>query len=294
MAIIDDLPGVRVEIMVDGNVLKEYEDHDLEEDERTITRYVEAVSGQVFAVAVTLPPDCQFKGDFIVFRIHTDGKRVDAWCCHESSTRSRYVMSDGRMKPDEDTKVKELGTLEVQVLHRLKGPKYRSAPRHAPTSSGEFVSEKAFEDQAISHSIGYVGAAPSETSAAMTTVWRRKNSRVPGEPKPAATFKFCYRSNAALREMLIIPRTPTPPPLEELDVEAMSQDQLKEMQRQLQGVQTSMIKVKREATDDSPRPRKKVRPGRGDTQLEFAEDGKVREASTDTLEAAGREVIELD
>ena len=55
-----------------------------------------------------------------------------------------------------------------------------------------------------------------------------------------------------------------------------------------------MIKVKREATDDSPRPRKKVRPGRGDTQLEFAEDGKVREASTDTLEAAGREVIELD
>lgn len=52
------------------------------------------------------------------------------------------------------------------------------------------------------------------------------------------------------------------------------------------------MKVKRERTDDNPRPRKVSRPTRESTQLELDNDGRVRASSTPTL--AEQEIIELD
>lgn len=55
MAIADSLPGVKIEVIVDGSALKEYEEPDAEdnEDEQgTVTRYIEAESAKVFAVSI--------------------------------------------------------------------------------------------------------------------------------------------------------------------------------------------------------------------------------------------------
>jgi hypothetical protein len=46
MAISEYLPGVVVDVQVNGTSLKEYQDPELEEQQRTTTRYVEAESGQ--------------------------------------------------------------------------------------------------------------------------------------------------------------------------------------------------------------------------------------------------------
>lgn len=114
--------------------------------------------------------------------------------------------------------------------------------------------------------------------------------------------------------MLIIPRTPSPPPLEDRDITTLSMDELREMQRRMQALRVSefsssgdidangyrqkqtesFVKIKRERKDDEDeqRPRKAARPSQGDTQLEVDDDGGVRERSTSTL--AAREVIEID
>ena len=79
-----------------------------------------------------------------------------------------------------------------------------------------------------------------------SNIWKCR--LVEGEPDPAAVFVFCYRSlgkvrvqrvsqrestnkSAALKSMLIIPRTPTPPPLEERDFATFSADELKELKK---------------------------------------------------------------
>lgn len=85
MAILDDLPGVEVDIIVNGEALKQYEDTELQEDKRTVTRYIEAVAGQVFAVRTTLSPDFKFRGDSLSVQVFADGKKVDCVCMTEDN-----------------------------------------------------------------------------------------------------------------------------------------------------------------------------------------------------------------
>ena len=117
----------------------------------------------------------------------------------------------------------------------------------------------------------------------------------------------------ALRSMHIIPRTPSPPPLEERDPATLTLDELRELQKlaqrgkvrwrnchhrhvlsEFQKYEEAQMKIKREHIDDTPRSRKKFRPSAGDTQLEIDREGSFSEASTATLAPAEHEVIELD
>ncbi|KAK0270073.1 hypothetical protein LTR35_014321 [Friedmanniomyces endolithicus] len=99
-----------------------------------------------------------------------------------------------------------------------------------------------------------------------------------------------------LKSMSIIPRTPTPPPLEEREYETVNREVFLELQRQLKEMKNkhavSNVKVKRERTDENPRPRKVARPSRHSTQLELDKEGGVRESATPTL--AEREIVDLD
>lgn len=81
---------------------------------------------------------------------------------------------------------------------------------------------------------------------------------IEGLPNPAASFVFCYRSlgeyaasksavgfesltsSDALKSMRIIPRTPTPALLEERDFATLSQDDLKELHKQLREMKVCM------------------------------------------------------
>lgn len=78
MAVSDVLPGVEVTIVSGNAKLKEYEDDDieLEGQERTITRYVEAVSGQEFEIHWRVDESVEFLGDCMTFHIYVDGQRV--------------------------------------------------------------------------------------------------------------------------------------------------------------------------------------------------------------------------
>ena len=78
MAINDALPGVEVTIEADCVALKEYKDNDDDEaNDATLTRYIEAQSGQEFLVKCKVGRGCVRRGDAIAFDIFADGKMVD-------------------------------------------------------------------------------------------------------------------------------------------------------------------------------------------------------------------------
>lgn len=75
MAIIPDVPGLEVEIVVKCTPLHEYVDQDEEGSAGTVTRYIEAVSGAEFAVQYRFSPDFEVK-HALGIHVHVDGKNI--------------------------------------------------------------------------------------------------------------------------------------------------------------------------------------------------------------------------
>ena len=96
MVILADLPGVVVEVLVDGIPVKEHESQDQDQDEhdRTVTRYIEAASEQVFAVTVKLLPEFEFKGNCVVAKVFADGNYTDG-AVFVKAEPARYFVSEG-------------------------------------------------------------------------------------------------------------------------------------------------------------------------------------------------------
>ena len=76
MAIINDLPGVEVTVTVHDYDLQEYHDGDVEDEERTVTKYIQAQEGQLFEVRIKVPKGFTFEGDCLAFTIFVDGNWV--------------------------------------------------------------------------------------------------------------------------------------------------------------------------------------------------------------------------
>ncbi|KAK4549817.1 hypothetical protein LTR36_005118 [Oleoguttula mirabilis] len=286
MAVTEELPEVEVAIFVDGVALREYEDTDIEEEDRTVTRYVEATSGKSFQIHLKVETSCKFFGDCLAFAIYIDGKKVgspivmEKKCEKDAHTRvtkgmqvsadrnrsfvftSLETVSDGFTLNDEANLVKELGIIRVMANHEHVNGRSINASKNLDVSAVGFVSEKAIKGQS---------------------------------PGPFAVYKFHYRSLEALKSLLIIPRTPSPPPLEERDITTLTHDELCELQRRARAARDekeTKVKIKRERADINPRPRKVARPNANSTQLEVDDNGRVRESSTPTI--AEQEVIQLD
>lgn len=76
MAISQDVPGLKVEIRVNKEPLKEYDDDPDEPHEpRSVTKYVEAVSGAEFEIVIKLTCSLSLEHDCKAI-ISIDGKRA--------------------------------------------------------------------------------------------------------------------------------------------------------------------------------------------------------------------------
>ncbi|TKA68034.1 hypothetical protein B0A55_08372 [Friedmanniomyces simplex] len=311
MVAIDLLPGIDISIKVAGQALTEHEDHDEEQPDRTATRYIEAVSGQVFEIHITAQKGFRSGGDALSFYIHVDGsKPIDAplvrntACIIGTHTHTsqgsrqnarevkRYrfatlgTASEGQTFADDASKLKDLGSIIITVHQmRLTGATVAAiGSKDLPTVG--VVSEKALKGQALSHSVDFTAPVPCKTAEYFTA------EPVRGLPNPYATIVFRYRSLETLKSMLIIPRTPTPPPLEERDYDTVNREEFRQLKALKEQKGGADVKIKRERTDENPRPRKVARPTRNSTQLELDDDGGVRESSTPSV--VPREIIELD
>ncbi|KAK4951596.1 hypothetical protein LTR10_010573 [Elasticomyces elasticus] len=318
MVALDIVAGIKIEVFAKGQALTEYEDQDEEETDRNVMRYIEAVPGE-FEIRITAQAGFRCGGDALAFYIHMDGSDVldiplvmNENCrtqsfttvsegCRKSGNRTkRYhftvlkTSSDRSASISEAAKAEHYGSIVLKVVQSTVSGVSKAVVdlEHNAQTPGN-VSEKLLKGKSVSHSVKF----SQPVAARARTTYNIKP--VSGLPDPYATVVFRYRSLETLKSMLIIPRTPSPPPLEERDYESVNRDEFLELQRQLKELKEKAAanvnikqEIKRERTDDNPRPRKVARPNRASTVLEFDVDNSVRESSTATF-APRSEVVDL-
>jgi hypothetical protein len=165
-------------------------DDDLDEEESTVTRYVEAVAEEEFAIGFTLEPDFKYKCYSIAFRVYADGKLADAPIMRKKRndrTRTSYgaieadwrvrkyrfaaietgmlpsiivthkmtnsAVSDGKIKDAGLDEAKSCGTIKIECVYILvlRNGKYRM-PEALENSAGIML-EKALKGRSISQSV---------------------------------------------------------------------------------------------------------------------------------------------
>ncbi|THX83186.1 hypothetical protein D6D05_03603 [Aureobasidium pullulans] len=319
MAILDSLPGVEITVVVDGEDLHEYQDTDMEDEENTVTKYVEAVTGANFAIKFKGSRELEYKGEYLSLEVLVDGLCIDRPLIGRDRTRkgSYTYLSEGltvragymrRLRfntletvtehgfglPEDLERVKNMGKIEVRLAHANK-VKLAEAVYNKVVDNEGIISEKAIKGQAMTHSLSFDQESRTALAADMMIC-----KAVEGVPNPVATFFFYYKSKTSLEELMIIPRTPSPVPLEDRPEEELNPEEMAELVRLLKAkvAVTSQVKkeVKRELEDDDDndsRARKRARPSASAINFEINDDDTFTEVAVIHKEKE-KEVIALD
>ncbi|TIA03376.1 hypothetical protein D6C82_01908 [Aureobasidium pullulans] len=270
MAILDSLPGVEITVVVDGEDLHEYQDTHKKDGEDTVTSYIEATSGANFAIRIKISKDIIYKGDRLDFGVTIDGEYVHGSsmtkeCLEKIILIEGMPVSQGHLKKmkfselktvaeeysassGNDERVKTLGSICVTVKHRNTTS---FVPRifAKPAETEKIFSEKDIKGEAMTHSYSF-GDEIEVTEASVAVV----TEPVPGLKDIAGTYLYHYRSqgptdsqschsslltrSAALKKLLIIPRTPSPIPLEDRPEQELSREELAELLRKYKARKT--------------------------------------------------------
>ncbi|KAK2813107.1 hypothetical protein FQN50_000784 [Emmonsiellopsis sp. PD_5] len=266
MAVLDHF---EVTVEVDKETAQEYEADEDGTRPNEVVKYIESKAGATFGVRVNVKKGYAFDSDSLSVQLDIDGqyaggavtKKEEFLACPEYS----YVLNGQKCreagncykKPfkfvdavvSENSKIvtpnSKIATIQVGIW-RAK----RRRPKKPTTSSTSFtplgeISEKSTKGQAISHTASF---APKEAIKPFNFI----DARFLGN-NPIATFTFKYRSKKALQGLLIIPRTPSPVPLEDRPVEDLTVEEMRiliERQRREAAIKHEHAQaVKRERSD---------------------------------------------
>lgn len=94
MAVSDDLPGVEVSIIQNGEPMLEREDDTIAEEEYTTTRYIEAESEQEFGVRLQVAKKSRYEGDALSCEIFIDGNRLRSPIIRANRFRDKDFVKD--------------------------------------------------------------------------------------------------------------------------------------------------------------------------------------------------------
>ncbi|KUJ24185.1 uncharacterized protein LY89DRAFT_713091 [Mollisia scopiformis] len=144
--------------------------------------------------------------------------------------------------------MQDIGIIEIKAYaenYGKKGGDMEDTTEDFLDEDQEEIHEKALKGEAKDHGTGLRRAR----KVARGEFWRTE--KIDGEDYPLAIFKFIYRSEEALKQMLIIPRTPSPSPSPESDEEGEEQedeevDELTPAQKRvIQSLRKEMLKGNR-------------------------------------------------
>ncbi|KAK5720873.1 hypothetical protein LTR15_006835 [Elasticomyces elasticus] len=267
---VDSIPGIEVRLRAENKNLQEYDDN---ADELCIPniarRFVEAVTGAEFQIELKLnrftliPPN---RLDSVACLVHLDGVYAtgavadinDAPCVIVNRTENvagrfyKRTMNFAELVTD-DTPVKHIKPESVANLGEVKVECtwFRKAGPPIPALKG----------RAVSHTTKLGDRKPCAAS-------NEQPGTYPYGVKPFATYIFKYRSkrtlylpasfNAMLIDILgdlqiegVLPRTPSPLPLEERDPDSLTAEEARELVRQMRATQKDNVQVKREKRERS-------------------------------------------
>ncbi|KAI1781403.1 hypothetical protein F4818DRAFT_398916 [Hypoxylon cercidicola] len=298
MAVLEDVPGIKVVVVVAGNEANEYDDPNAADQEHSAcpisSKYIECVDGAEFSVKAYVNKDYAwgYRDHSLVQRFTVDGKhlqspvikqfdrecthvegyqgycdRTKQWFCQKCKFSVISTVDDAKNdRIKSDIKLAEhLGMIQV-TISRCIVTKHHVPPGHGPSikSIDKWeLAEKSLKGRAMSHGTSF---STQEKTRPQNTVTTRVLEEDGG---PIAIFRFHYRSRDALKREMVIPRSPSPG---SRPVAQMSRDELERLAKErLDQLQKGDVKeeskagIKREfgeiidLSDEHARPSKSAR-----------------------------------
>ncbi|KAF2809635.1 uncharacterized protein BDZ99DRAFT_463419 [Mytilinidion resinicola] len=323
MAILDDLLGLKVEIVVNGQPLQEYDDEDGEEEKpKSVIKYIEATSNATFEVRVIFGLELpqEHRQYSYTCRVYLDGTYQDGMVFEKRTGLFKQATLRGRRSckageyylqtfrfsnltiDDGDLNavgqgvkdaLNQVGEISVTFQRMHYGgdvAPIEKSPFTQPSHLGT-IPEKVLKGRAISHQATL--ATPQTVPAFREVI----GEYVDTVKSPFATFNFRYRSRDALKALHIIPRSASPVALEDRPVEDLTPEELRELvKRQRERDAISAHKVKREKIEREKikRERTENRSGsfEGDDDLVVVEE-RPRKRYRTVIEEDGVETVDL-
>ncbi|KAE9985901.1 hypothetical protein EG328_006741 [Venturia inaequalis] len=274
MAVFPDLPGYEAKIVVDGVECAEYPaPDDLDEDDpNLVTKYIEATPGAKFQIHIYVRPGARaLRKNGVCALVVADGQSIQEplWRKRQSSSEA-YIIEGFEEKSatgwqsrdlmfsvlatDDNTahKISEELKQQIDTLGEIRIEFYRinvkrptTAPSTEWTDRTETIPEKALKGRAISQKIGL-----SSTAKVITEPICLSLTYIDGRESPFATICFRYRSLNDLKAELIIPRSPSPVPLEDRPLESLTLEEMLELlirqREQAASLRQENTRIKRE------------------------------------------------
>ncbi|KAF3034954.1 hypothetical protein E8E11_004603 [Didymella keratinophila] len=220
MGIHPNHPELSTTVFVNDELAEECPHDELESSDRTITKYVEAISEAYFGINIIVPAKL-FAQYSVWVKIRIDGEEVCTKLLRKhkhdqfGSVNDIFLKESSRV-PDSISpqQIADLGT--ISVLFYLVTDVVSQPPRvrHSQVKLPSFASlpEKALEGSSVSHTV-HLG--PSQQGAPSTHSLHC--NYVDGKQHPFAVFHFKYRSmgksdtiTPSTESLLVVPRTPSP------------------------------------------------------------------------------------
>lgn len=243
MAIIQEVPGIKVTILVGGQEATEYDAHDGPDPPPhcpTSLKYVECVDEAEFSIKLEVDVHYAwgFRNHCLSLRTYVDGKSIAGrvvrsenvfpgfpwtktvigkreldresglWFSRKLKFTGVQIVDDShheRVQRDLNI-AKGLGVIEVRVLRVINNGLEEARPRLSSRNQelNTFeLAEKSLKGKSISHGASF--SPPEQTSKPISYNCRT----LPEDNGSIAVFQFHYRSKEALKRELIIPRTPS-------------------------------------------------------------------------------------
>ncbi|TLD18923.1 ATP-dependent RNA helicase [Venturia nashicola] len=274
MAVFPDLPGLEAKVVVNGIVCEEHSiPNDVSEDGSSfVTKYIEATPGAKFEVHVAIRSETlALRNNDMCVWVKVDGQIVlkPVWRKGQGISKARVVQGLGEqssmgwirrdlvfsgIKTDDNynrtinkefkQRIDKLGQITME-FYRVKVGQQVEAKAFEWSNGDETLPEKALKGRSLSHKIGL-----SSTSIPITTPHRLSSEYLDDLDNPYATICFRYRSLRDLKAEMIVPRSPSPVPLDRRPIEELSREEmielLKTKEEHAVRIQQENIRIKRE------------------------------------------------
>ncbi|EME84101.1 uncharacterized protein MYCFIDRAFT_214617 [Pseudocercospora fijiensis CIRAD86] len=256
--------GLTVELTVAGQVLHEYEDEDSTLG-NSASSYVEVDEGSNFMVRVTareniapspldrLGVSIRLDGKYVVGRLCSlermhHGKATWSFEGRERNTSRGTVIERFQFAPlqtsgEKVEAFKSLGEVQVDcIFERPRGkPRVVQDDSRFESAFASNINEKCLKGRSISN---HATLGPQELRGG-SQVTMQSTDR-PYGPEPFATYKFKYRSRRDLQIEGIIPRSPSPTPLEDRDPDDLTPEEARELVRRMREREKLQAAIKKE------------------------------------------------
>ncbi|KAL7776947.1 hypothetical protein CFE70_007367 [Pyrenophora teres f. teres 0-1] len=242
MAITEAHPGIKVDIRVGGVPLVEYDDDDeqVQTSRDTLTKYIEATTVAEFVVNLVITPP--WPGTSLLLSVYVDGQNICGQFrqqaihykgqCHQSSIEgAKYGQGNEWFLQKFCFSELAIGTTNPRQIQALL--------MFLDDSTASPITDKLMED------LKGMGTITIKVFR-VKHIRGSNNGSLPMSTTTQENVPEKALKGPALKSLLIIPRSPSPVPLEERDINSLTAEESRELIRRLRERDEAAPLVKRE------------------------------------------------